>query len=166
MPHTGDPLAECKDKIEPFINSLCARFQEIFTPLQDLSIDEMVVGYKGRWKFLQFNAAKPDKHLIKSFGLVDSVTGYVLNILTYFGHNTSYNPECDLGSGTAMKVFDTLLANVGRGHHVSIMDRLYATPILIDHMTNRSQYYTGTVQINRKHFHLELKTQHLVHMVP
>ncbi|GFO14730.1 PiggyBac transposase uribo1 [Plakobranchus ocellatus] len=62
-----------------------------------------------------------------------------------------------------MKVFDTLLANIGRGHH-AFADRWYTTRILIDHMTRRSQYFTGTVQINRKHFPLDLRTQHLVHM--
>ncbi|GFN74119.1 hypothetical protein PoB_000062500 [Plakobranchus ocellatus] len=121
----------------------------------------MVVGYKSQWKFFQCNAAKPDKHHIKSFGLVDSVTGYVLDILTYFGHNTSCNLECNPGSGIAMMVFDTLLANVGRCHHV-FADRWYTTRILIDH--SRSQYFTGTVQINRKYFPAELKAQPLVHM--
>ena len=44
------------------------------------------------------------------FGLCDSTTSYVLNLLTYYGKETSYNPECDADSGQAKKVFHTLLA--------------------------------------------------------
>ncbi|GFN98721.1 PiggyBac transposable element-derived protein 4 [Plakobranchus ocellatus] len=73
-----------------------------------ICIDEMVVGHKGRWVYEQFNATKPDKYHIKSFGLVESKTGYVLNVLKHYGSDTAYSPSCDPDSGIAMKIFDTL----------------------------------------------------------
>ncbi|BFZ11474.1 hypothetical protein BsWGS_14513 [Bradybaena similaris] len=53
----------------------------------------MIIGFKGKWKYKQFNTTKPYKYHIKSFGLVDSTTGYVLSLLTYYGTNTSMVPK-------------------------------------------------------------------------
>ncbi|GFO17909.1 PiggyBac transposable element-derived protein 4 [Plakobranchus ocellatus] len=41
-----------------------------------LSLDEMIIGFKGRWAFKQFNSSKPKKYHIKTFGLCDSATGF------------------------------------------------------------------------------------------
>ncbi|GFN81453.1 PiggyBac transposable element-derived protein 4-like [Plakobranchus ocellatus] len=122
----------------------------------------MIIGFKGRWSYKQFNSSKPKKY-IKSFGLVDSTTGYVLNLLTYYGSDTSYNPDCDPDSGIAIKIFDTLLNGLGTGHHI-FADRWYTTRALADHLVAKNIYYTGTVQTNRKNFPPELKTQRLAHM--
>ena len=50
MLHARRTDAVGKTKIEPFIDRLCQQFTEIYTPYPSLSIDEMVVGFKGRWK--------------------------------------------------------------------------------------------------------------------
>jgi hypothetical protein len=71
-------------KIEPFVNMLLQKFQSAFMPYQEIAIDEMIVGFKGRWQYKQYNATKPSKYDTKSFGLVDSRTGYVVNSLTYY----------------------------------------------------------------------------------
>ena len=162
MLHTGQPETESKANIEPFVDSLCKRFNKVFSPFRQLSIDEMVVGYKGRWQYKQFNASKPEKYHIKSFGLVDSTCGYVLQILTYFGANTSYHPDCDPDSGMAIRIFDTLLKDLGTGYHI-YADRWYTTRALVDHLTAKNLYYTGTLQTNRK-LPPELKTRKLQHM--
>ena len=41
---------KAKDKIELFMNELIHQFRAAFYPFQDVSIDEMVIKYKGRWK--------------------------------------------------------------------------------------------------------------------
>ena len=94
MLHVGSTAqAEGKDKIEPFMNALIANFNHAFYPFQSLSLDEMVIGWTGRWIYKQYKASKPKKYHIKTFGLCDANTGYVVNILTYFGRNTSYSHE-------------------------------------------------------------------------
>ncbi|KAI0225562.1 hypothetical protein LSAT2_023699, partial [Lamellibrachia satsuma] len=60
--------AEPKEKIEPFMNELIKEFQAAFYPFENVAIDKMVIGWKGRWKYKQFNAAKPKKYHIKTFG--------------------------------------------------------------------------------------------------
>ena len=77
----GGVNAEKQDKIEPFLEKLCESFQRAYYPSKCLSIDEMVIGFRGRWKNKQYNATKPSKYHIKTFGLCDSDNGYVVNFL-------------------------------------------------------------------------------------
>ena len=79
MLHVSNVDSLGKEKIEPFVNMVLERFQMAYYPYQNLSIDEMVIGYKGRWQYKQYNASKPSKYHIKTFGLCCSATGYVYN---------------------------------------------------------------------------------------
>uniref|UniRef100_A0A0B7B5W3 PiggyBac transposable element-derived protein domain-containing protein n=1 Tax=Arion vulgaris TaxID=1028688 RepID=A0A0B7B5W3_9EUPU len=162
MLHAGEPGAESKHKIEPFLNAMVGSFQDAFYPFQNLSIDEMVIGFKGRWKYKQFNASKPHKHHIKSFGLCDSATGYVYNILLYFGKETSYAPDVDKDGLQAVKVFQTLLKNIEKGHTI-FADRYYTALPVITYLLDREIYFTGTVMSNRKKLPQGLKDLKLKH---
>uniref|UniRef100_A0A2C9KFX3 PiggyBac transposable element-derived protein domain-containing protein n=1 Tax=Biomphalaria glabrata TaxID=6526 RepID=A0A2C9KFX3_BIOGL len=117
----------------------------------------MVIGFRGRWQYKMFNATKPSKYHIKTFGLCDSATGYVGDILTYFGANTSYNPDADKDGGQAVQVFDTLLQHVGTGHKI-FADRFYTTRKLINYLLQKKQYYTGTLNVNRLGFPKAVKS--------
>lgn len=101
MLHAAEVGAEAKEKIEPFLNRV---FQAAFYPYEDLAIDEMVIGYKGRWKYKQYNPQKPRKYYIKTLGLCDSPTGCVHNILIYFGKDTFYSLNLT-DSGQSVKMF-------------------------------------------------------------
>ncbi|XP_035824731.1 piggyBac transposable element-derived protein 4-like [Aplysia californica] len=122
----------------------------------------MIIGFKGRWANKQFNASKPHKYHIKTFGLCDSLTGYVYNLLLYYGKDTSYDPECDTKSLQAEKVFQTLLTNIGKGHTI-FADRYYTALPVVDYLSSRGLYFTGTLQVTRKGVPQELKTRKLEH---
>ena len=159
----GDADAVSKEKVEPFVNSLLTNFQTAFYPFQNLSLDEMVIGWSGRWRYKQYNASKPKKYHIKVFGLCDSTTSYVVNLLTYYGTETSYDPDLDADSGQAKKVFQTLLAPFDKGHHI-FTDRYYTSWELMQYLRDTKFYFTGTLNTNRRNFPAELKTQKLQHM--
>ena len=161
MLHAGEADAQGKAKIEPFLNGLIASFNDAYQPGKQLSIDEMVIGFKGRFKFRQFNASKPKKFHIKSFGLVDSNTGYVVNLLIYFGSTTSYVSTALDDEGIAVKIFDTLLQPLsGTGYHV-YCDRWYTTRKLVDHMLSKQINLTATVMANRRGFPLQARSVRL-----
>ena len=158
MLHSGDPKAEGKDKVEPFIELLLKKFREAFYPWQQLSLDEMIIGFKGRWAFKQYNASKPKKYHIKNFGLCDSATGYVLNVLTYYGKNTSYCSQLnDENCGQAKKVFATLLEGFVKGHTI-FADRYYTTKELVVYLLSKKFYFTGTLNTNRVGFPAQIKS--------
>jgi Transposase IS4 len=144
--HACEVDAENKCKIKPFINSLVENFSKAFTPGQHVAIDEMIVGFKGRWAYKHFNASKPHKYHIKSFGLVDSGTGYVCNVLTYYGSNTSYHHSIDKDGGMAIKIFGTLLNGLGREYHI-FADRWYTTKALLDFL--QKEKYTTSQELFR-----------------
>ncbi|GFO42195.1 hypothetical protein PoB_006870000 [Plakobranchus ocellatus] len=121
----------------------------------------MILGYKKRWQYKQFNASKPDKYHIKSFALVDSSCGYV--ILTYYGKNTSYHPDSDPDSGMAIRIFDTLLKDVGTRYHI-FADRWYyhlcpcipldiETAVLHWHRAHQSQRFSEGPQDTKVNTH-------------
>ncbi|CAG5134671.1 unnamed protein product [Candidula unifasciata] len=139
--HVREPDADGKLKIETLVNKLLEKFQLAFTAYQDIATDEMIVGFKGRWQYMQYNVTKPSKYHIKSFGLVDSKTSYVVNLLTYY-RSTTYH---------SIQVFDTLLRPLGTGSHI-FADCYYTTRVLVDHLLKQKQYYTGTVQRGRVGF--------------
>ena len=152
---TVEDEIEKKDKIEPFLNSLLTKFQDAFYPERNLSIDEMVVKWKGRSKYKMYNPNKPEKYHLKTFGLCDSITGYTFNLLIYFGKDTSYAGELD--KGQSEKIFHFLMQPLGTGHHI-FADRYYTTHNLIEYLTTRKTYYTGTLMTNRKGFPKEMDT--------
>ena len=115
--HCGAPDAAGVQKVQPFVAQMVASFQANFYPFEGVSIDEMVIGWKGRFKHKTYNAKKPKKHHIKTYGLCDSATGYVYDILCYFGDETAVNDGLQ-DKSSAVKVFDTLLTHLGPGHHV------------------------------------------------
>ena len=141
MLHASEPNTEGKAKIEPFVQKLVAQFQRCFYPYEALSLDEMVIGYKGRFAHKQFNAAKPHKYHIKTFGLCDAMTGYVVNLLIYFGRHTAYIETQDRNSEHAIEVFNTLLEPFHPHHHHIFADRYYTTFALIEFLRKNGYNY-------------------------
>lgn len=121
----------------------------------------MVVKWKGRSKYKMYNPNKPEKYHLKTFGLCDSVTGYTYNLLIYFGKDTSYNVDMD--TGQSEKVFEYLLRPLGSGHHI-YADRYYTTYNLVNYLSARNTYYTGTLMSNRKGFPKEIMNLNIKHM--
>ena len=76
------------DKIRLLLNLLLAKFQGYFYPSQNVSADETMVGFRGRFGSTQYTPEKPVKWGIKAFTLADANTGYMLNILVYTGAQT------------------------------------------------------------------------------
>ncbi|CAG5118075.1 unnamed protein product [Candidula unifasciata] len=165
MLHASEPKAQGQAKIEPSVNNLVAKFQSAFCPYGKLFVDEMVIGFKGRFHAKQYNAAKPHKYHKKTFGLCDSVTGYVYNLLIYFGAKTAYNPELDPTSTHAVKVFSTLLQGVESYHHL-FANRFYTSLPLIKFFLSMKLNYTGMVNKNRKGLPQQLKQQPAIFGTP
>ena len=72
-------------KIQPFLDLVIARFQEVYTPERQLAIDETLIKFKGKIHFRQFIPIKPGRFGIKAFTLAESSSGYVLNSKIYTG---------------------------------------------------------------------------------
>ena len=67
-------------KIKPFLEYLLVRFRGAFYPARELSVDETMIGFKGRVGFCQYCPMKPTKWGLKAFVLTDSATGMSLTL--------------------------------------------------------------------------------------
>lgn len=57
----------------------------MYNPHENLTIDEMLIKYKGRCPFKQYMPNKPGKFGIKVFAICDSVTKYCYDTDAYLG---------------------------------------------------------------------------------
>jgi hypothetical protein len=84
-------------KVSNFLKHIDARFREHFISGQNLSVDESVVGLKGKISFITYNPKKPSKWGIRIYVLADCAASYVCSFITYHGKITTESPiEPDL----------------------------------------------------------------------
>ena len=81
----GQPGHDPLYKLRPLLRPLITNFQAAYTLNRELSIDEAMVGFKGRLSFIQYLPKKPTKWGMKAYVLADSQTGYVYNWRLYTG---------------------------------------------------------------------------------
>ena len=72
-------------KIRPFLTKLLQRFEAMYTPEKELSLDEGMIRSKGRLSFIQYMPKKPTKWGLKAFVLADSKSGYTFRWRLYTG---------------------------------------------------------------------------------
>ena len=78
-----------KPNIEAVTVTLCEKYQKVYYPFQNVCIDKMVIPYKDRWKYRQYNPNKSSKYHMKMCSLCDSITSYCYNTVTDMGTKTS-----------------------------------------------------------------------------
>ena len=82
-----NPTEENRDslhKVQPLIEALHERCQKVYYPGQNLSVDELLVLFKGRLHFKQFIGTKRARFGIKLYELCTS-SGIALDFLVYYG---------------------------------------------------------------------------------
>ncbi len=72
-------------RVTPLLNVLSSRFRLFFKCNQNIDIDEMCIGFKGRHVARCYNPNKPEKWHLKAFCLNDSATGYLHRFYMYHG---------------------------------------------------------------------------------
>lgn len=71
--------------IREICDMLLAKFQEAYSPCENVTIDEQLIGFRGRFKGKVYMPSKPKKYGIKIQALVDSKTFYLLAFEVYSG---------------------------------------------------------------------------------
>ena len=151
-------------KIQPVLDALCKRFQEVYNVHRDVSIDEAMIPFKGRSSMKQYMPLKPVKRGFKVWTLADAHTGYVYSLEVYTGKKGD-----TVEKGLGARVIHTLsrplqhrymymnvhfmepyLRNPHRYHH------LYFDNLLLD-LLKVGLYGCGTLRSNRRGFPTDLK---------
>ena len=152
MLHVGGISSPSKKaKIQPFINILLPIITSNFTPYREVAVDESVIKFKGRVSFKQYLKGKPNPWGVKAYVLSDSKTGYMHNVIVYFGKQTNLIDKPEWSH--TVKVVVSLV------EHDLYTDRFYTSPILADSLQQMNITLTGTVMSNKRGVPLQLKTK-------
>ena len=100
MPPVRSPNHDRLYKIRPLIERVTKAFHTLYTPRENLSIDETIISFKGqlswvqympiisfkgRLSWVQYMPKKPHKWGIKAWAMADSSNGYITNFKLYTG---------------------------------------------------------------------------------
>ena len=144
-PKRGSAGYDPQYKFRQVLEHLNATWAQEYNLHCDISIDEIIVGFKGRHVLV--NYIKIKKHHQwgpKEYNLADSKTGYV--------HQTMYHTTGAKKSkfGQPYDVCDKLLANHGGKNHHLVVDNYYTSIDLAEQMLLKEIYITGTIRRNRR----------------
>lgn len=145
MPARGDDNFDPLYKVRPVLDMCVVKFKQHYNPQEHVSVDEMMVGFKGRLSMRQYMPAKPTKWGIKVWALCESQTGYTLDFDVYTGKKDGAR---ELGLGFLV-VRDLMRPYWGRWHKV-YFDNFFSSSKLFVNLFQHATYSTGTVRSNRK----------------
>ena len=151
MPQPGDPNFDKLYKVRPLLETIRTNSQKAYSPLQEVSVDEAMVLFKGRSSMKQYMPLKPIKRGYKVWCLCDAINGYTYNIQVYTGASDGSN-EDTLGSRVVKNMVRPIK---GRGHHV-YMDKFFTSISLAKDLLDDT-FMIGTARSGRKGWPLVLK---------
>jgi hypothetical protein len=145
-------------KIRPVMTLCEEKYQQIYSPHCQLSIDESIIKFKGRVHMRQYLPSKPTRWGIKQFALCESKTGYALKFITYCGKNTI--EQIDSFSITETICLKLLEQYENKGHIV-FTDNFYTSPTLFKALQTKGIGACGTVKAGRKNMPKEIHPRQL-----
>ena len=147
QPARGEAGYDKLYKVRPFLDILLSNFKANYTPSQMLSIDESMIGYKGRLAFIQYMPKKPQKWGIKAWVLADASNGYTWAWKLYTGKE-----EGAVDVGLAHRVVLELTNDDHLMHkgYLVFTDSYYSSPALFRDLQQRGFGACGTVRVNRR----------------
>ena len=111
------------------LQEITKNFKNDMIPLENLTIDENLVLWKGCLSFKQFIKTKWHRFGIKIFVICNVETDFILNILIYTGSTTDYkktDPSLDISGA----VVNTLMKRYLKKGHKLFIDNWYTLPLL------------------------------------
>ncbi|XP_060800870.1 piggyBac transposable element-derived protein 4-like [Amyelois transitella] len=144
-------------KIKPIIDYLNKKFQSIYVPHREVSIDESLLLWKGHLSWKQCIRSKAARFGIKSYELCEAVTGYVVNLILYAGKGTT-TAETVYGftTSTAKIVLELFKNYLGKGYTL-FMDNFYNSVPLTQFLKKHKTDVVGTLNRRRKDTPVEIQ---------
>lgn len=148
----ASPQYDRLGKVRPILEYLETRFSVVFTPGQDLAVDEAMIKFQGRSSIKQFMPMKPIKRGIKVWVLADSRNGYFSRLQVYTGKKGN-KTEHNLSS----RVVKDLTTDFQHKWHHIFFDNFFNSKELLCDLEAVGLYGCGTARKDRKYFPTRLK---------
>ena len=138
LPVTG---TKTLNKVSSVMDYLVDKWNLVYSPGQDLALDEGTIPFKGRTKLKMYDPKKPEKWGLKMWMLCEADSGYCLNIKICEGKNSGCTP---------FRVVNFLLNNYQNKNHIIYFDSYFASPSLVLLMKTKGFGVVATCKNNRK----------------
>ena len=149
-----DPEYDRLHKLRPLLTAARANFLREYRPHREVSVDEAMVGFKGRSSLKQYMPLKPTKRGYKIWCLCDSHNGYMCNFEVYTGAS---GPRATDAGGLGPSVVKRLTEPMMDLGHFVFYDNFFATVDLAKDLLERNTYSCATARSNRRKFPDSLK---------
>ena len=147
--HFADNMSTAREnllrKVLPLFDKLQRKYQEIFTPEENIVIDETLIPWRGRLIFKQYIPNKAHKYGIKLFKLCSS-EGYTWSMKIYSRKSAEGIRETGLAHNVCLELADKLF-NKGRTLYI---DNFYTSYELAISCLNRKTHVVGTLKNNKR----------------
>ena len=139
-----DKLAPIRDLFETFVQN-CLRN---YSPSEFVTIDEMLVAFRGRCPFRQYIPNKPAKYGIKIQAMADARTYYTCKMEVYAGKQPDGPFKVD---NSSFAVVTRLISEIsGSGRNVTF-DNWYTTyPLVVSLLHDHKLSAVGTLRKNKR----------------
>ena len=122
---------------------LLQQFMTVYTPKQQICIDEEIMLWRGRLAFRTYLPGKRNKYGVKLYVLCEP-SGYVYNFVVYSGRHDSV-PGFNKSESAVLVLMDSLL---DKGYELYI-DNYYTSYNLVSELLRRQTTVVGTLRAQR-----------------
>ena len=142
-----DKFAAIRDIWTLFQNNCKNNFQ----PYEYVTIDEQLLGFRGRCPFKQYIPSKPDKYGIKIWICADVKTCYVYNCMPYLGRQPGELRQENVGAKTVCALLEPLYNS---GRNVTV-DNFFTSVPLANELLSKKITLVGTLRKNKTEIPVE-----------
>jgi hypothetical protein len=135
-------------KVGELMKALETRWNTLFVPFQQLSLDETLLRAFGRMKFKVRIISKAARYGIKLYVVTDAATSFVLKVLVYTGKYT-YKESTSESLKKTVQVVQQLVEPFRGSFRTVYVDRFYTSIDLMKELHEMQLFVTGTVVSNR-----------------
>jgi len=143
--HASNPGEKGKDKIIKLINEIMEKSQKYYYPGTCVTIDERMISFKGKSKFVVYEPSKPTRYGFRPYVLSDYRSGYTyaLQLLEDLEEINDNNKIYNL----VMNLMGNLNKNnISGKKHILATDGLYSSEKLLE---EESFHFIGSIRYNR-----------------
>ena len=132
------------DPIRDFWQAFLVKCKKHYQPESDITIDEMMIPFRGRCSFKMYMPAKPCKYGLKIFAAVELNSKYFYNARLYEG-KIGNRPEFNQALNVCKELMDPLL---NKGYNLCT-DNFYTSFQLAQFLLSKKTTLVGTMRKNK-----------------
>jgi hypothetical protein len=147
--HLADNTSNSKDplaKVRPLIDVVIPNWSKYYYPDHIMNVDETMIKFKGKFKYLQKMMDKPVDHGVKMYTLCQSSNSYCLNAFIHIADKTVEKWD---GFSSTESIVLSLIKKYFNSNKVVFMDNYYTSIKLYSFLLEKNIGCVGTFRYNR-----------------